>query len=313
MLQHNMATLLADTTRMLIFRLNALALLLALLCGGVAQANINVVTSIKPIHSLAASIMHGTNAPALIVDRAGSPHAYSLKPSQARDLQNANVVFWVGPSLETFLERPLASLATNARIINLIDAPGLHLLAFREDEMHAGQHGELHTDPHIWLDVVNAKAMARYISAELIKLDPTNAAIFEENTNALLPKLDQLQRELDSLLSAVQNTPFMVFHDSLQYFENRHKLSSAGSISINPEIKPGAERISHVVSAMRQSGTACVFAEPQFNTKILSVVAAGNDVTVGSLDPLGSTIENGPGLYEELMRDLAHSIKKCLL
>ena len=70
------------------------------------QADINVVASIKPLHSLVAAVMEGVGT-YLIVEGAGSPHTYALKPSQAGNLQNADLVFWIGDRLETFLEKPI--------------------------------------------------------------------------------------------------------------------------------------------------------------------------------------------------------------
>ena len=91
----------------------------------VAQADISVVASIKPVHSLVAGVMEGIGTPNIIVDGAGSPHSYSLKPSQARELQDADAVFWFGHGLETFLEKPIEALSSNAKVVELIDTDGL--------------------------------------------------------------------------------------------------------------------------------------------------------------------------------------------
>jgi zinc transport system substrate-binding protein len=85
-----------------------------------ANADINVVTSIKPVHSLVSGVMEGVATPDLIIDTGGSPHTYSLKPSQARQLQNADIVFWISPKLEAFLEKPIESIATNALVLQLL-------------------------------------------------------------------------------------------------------------------------------------------------------------------------------------------------
>ena len=97
-----------------------------------AEADINVVASIKPVHSLVAAVMEGVGTPDLIVEGAGSPHTYALKPSQAGNLQNADLVFWIGDRLETFLEKPIESIATKAKSVTLIESHGLNQLKFRE-------------------------------------------------------------------------------------------------------------------------------------------------------------------------------------
>jgi hypothetical protein len=98
----------------------------------VAAAEIDVVASIKPVHSLVAGVMEGIGKPALLVKGTGSEHSYSLRPSEARALEQAEVVFWVGETMETFLLKPLHALAGNAKVIELWPVPGLTLLATRE-------------------------------------------------------------------------------------------------------------------------------------------------------------------------------------
>jgi zinc transport system substrate-binding protein len=118
-----------------------------------AHADVKVVTSIKPVHSLVASVMQGVGEPSLIVDGAASPHNYALKPSQAQMLEQADVVFWVGHELEAFLEKPLETVGAKAKSVELIDAHDLVKLGYREggafeahghDDEAAHGHGHDH-------------------------------------------------------------------------------------------------------------------------------------------------------------------------
>jgi len=110
-----------------------------------ANAEIKVVASIKPIHSLASYLMDGIAKPDLIVDGYASPHGFAMKPSHAKMLQNANLIFWVGEDLENFLEKPLSSIAKKGEKIELIETKGLQVLKFRErnifDEHDHDDHG----------------------------------------------------------------------------------------------------------------------------------------------------------------------------
>ena len=110
-----------------------------------ANAEIKVVASIKPIHSLASYLMDGIAKPDLIVDGYASPHGFAMKPSHAKMLQNADLIFWVGEDLENFLEKPLKSIAKKAEKIELIEIKGLQVLKFRErnifDEHDHDDHG----------------------------------------------------------------------------------------------------------------------------------------------------------------------------
>jgi zinc transport system substrate-binding protein len=315
-----------------------------------AMAAPNVVVSIKPIHSLVAAVMDGVGEPKLIVEGAASPHTYSLKPSNAKTLQDADVVFWVGHGLEAFLEKPLEALATKATVIELEDAKGLEKLKFREggafeahdhgdhadgdeghdhaheegehkdgEHAHEAEEGHDHAghdhgeyDMHLWLDPMNAKAMAAAIETTLIQADPSNAAKYQENAKKLMENLDKLDTELATTLEPVKDKPFVVFHDAYQYFEHRYKVRVAGSITVSPETMPGADRVRQIHDKIKSLNATCVFAEPQFEPKLVRVVTEGTDAKSGTLDPEAATFKEGPSLYFDLMRGIATSIKDCL-
>lgn len=309
-----------------------------------ATAAPDVVVSIKPVHSLVAAIMRGVGEPQLIVDGAASPHTYNLRPSNARKLEKADVVFWVGPGLEAFLEKPLEALASKATVVELEDAKGLEKLPFREggpfeahddgDQGHdahdghaaeedAHDHGHDHTeghedhdhgayDTHLWLDPANAKAMAQAIETALIAADAGNAATYQANTKKLIDDLDALDAELQETVKPVKDKPFIVFHDAYQYFEHRYGVKTAGSITVSPETLPGADRVKQMQDKVRQLGATCVFAEPQFEPKLISVITEGTAAKSATLDPEAATLEPGPNLYFKLMRGIAGSLKDCL-
>ncbi|MBB3963218.1 zinc ABC transporter substrate-binding protein [Rhizobium metallidurans] len=287
-----------------------------------------VVTSIKPVHSLVSAIMQGVGTPELIVDGAASPHTYSMKPSNARALQNAKVVFWVGPGLEVFLAKPLEALGTDASIVELDKAPGLTRLAFRQggafeahddgdddDGDESGtdhDHGHGGFDTHLWLDPVNAKAMAAEITTTLVAADPANALAYQGNAEALNARLDALDKEISGIVSPVKDKPFIVFHDAYQYFEHRYHVRVAGSITVSPETIPGAERIAKIHKKVADLGATCVFAEPQFQPRLVDVVLEGTKAKAGVLDPEAGTLDAGPDLYFTLMRAIANNLKDCL-
>lgn len=292
-----------------------------------------VVTSIKPIHSLVSAIMQGVGEPELIVDGAASPHTYNLKPSNARALQDAKVIFWVGPGLEAFLEKPLQALGRDASIAALDDAPGLVKLPFREggafephddgdehdsasaapEHEHAeADHDHDPFDTHLWLDPMNAKAMAAMITTTLVAADPANALTYQGNAKALDDKLDALDTEIKGMVTPVKDKPFIVFHDAYQYFEHRYGIRVAGSITVSPETIPGAERVSEIHRKVGELGATCVFAEPQFEPRLVNVVIEGTRAKSGVLDPEAATLKAGSDLYFTLMRGIADSMKDCL-
>ena len=305
-----------------------------------AFADVRVVTSIKPVHSLVAAVMQGVGTPDLIVEGAGSPHTYALKPSQAKQLQEADLVFWMSHDLEAFLEKSIDGIATKAVSVPLMESRGLMTLGFREggafddhghdehddhdehdkdddhdhekhDDHDEHDHGEV--DPHVWLDPENAKAMVHEIEEALAKADPANAATYESNAEAVMAKLDSLVAEIDSELQPVKGRGYIVFHDAYQYFENRFGVSAIGSITVSPEVLPGAERVSDLQEKVRSLDATCVFSEPQFEPKLVATVTENTNARTGVLDPLGAAIDKGPNLYFTLIRNMASSLKNCLL
>ncbi|MGO6966865.1 zinc ABC transporter substrate-binding protein [Rhizobium leguminosarum] len=330
--------------RMPAFTIPALAIPALLFAGTMRAADAPVVvTSIKPIHSLVSAIMQGVGEPELIVDGAASPHTYNLKPSNARALQEAKVIFWVGPGLEAFLEKPLQALGRNASIAELDNAPGLVKLPFREggafephddapehesasgqhdhadaahdaDPGHASDHDHDHGafDTHLWLDPMNAKAMAAMITTTLVAADPANALTYQGNAKALDDRLDALDTEIKGIVAPVKGKPFIVFHDAYQYFEHRYGIRVAGSITVSPETIPGAERVSEIHRKVGELGATCVFAEPQFEPRLVNVVIEGTRAKSGVLDPEAATLKAGSDLYFTLMRGIADSMKDCL-
>ena len=290
-----------------------------------AHAEINVVSSVKPLHSLVSGVMEGIASPDLIVKGSASPHTYSLRPSQARQLEDADLVFWMGHELESFLEQPLEAIATKAHIVELIDSSKLKKIKMREGGMfdahahddhdeHEGHddHGHGEFDVHVWLDPENAKVLVDEIKLALIELDPVNASKYESNSNKMNMKLDQLIDEVSKKLESEQGKGYVVFHDAYQYFEQRFGMSAVGSITVSPEVVPGANRIRELKEKINELNAHCVFSEPQFEPKLVSTVIEGTQANTGVLDPLGASIKDGPELYFTLIRNMADSLHECL-
>ena len=292
-----------------------------------ASEGLSVVTSIKPIHSLVSAVMDGIGTPSLIIEGAGSPHTYALKPSQAKALQDADLVFWVGPAIESFLEKPIKEVASSARIVTLSDAHGLIKIEFREggnfdshddhakhddhdDHAKHDDHGQF--DMHVWLDPENAKMIINAIEEALIEADPHNARIYQGNAANVKRDLDKLITEVDAEMSPVKGTSYVVFHDAYQYFEDRFGMKPVGSITVSPETLPGAKRVKELREKIKSLNASCVFSEPQFEPKLIATVIEGTSAGKGVLDPLGVSIKAGPEMYFTLIRNMSKSLKNCL-
>lgn len=308
---------------------------IALFAASPALAAPAVVASLKPLHSLVASVMDGVGEPELLVRGAASEHGYALRPSDAARIEAADVVFWIGPDMETYLTGVLDTLAADAVVIEMMDIEGLTLLDLREGGLfephvhgedghgHGGHdhdghdhddhgHHHSHADAHIWLDPQNARLMAAAIVDALSTADPENAATYNANGQALAARLDDIEAEISATLESVEGTPYFVFHDAYHYFEARFGIEATGAFTINPEIAPGVARLDEIRGVVEASEAVCLFAEPQFSPALIETVAQGTSARTGVLDPLGAEIEDGPELYFTLLGNLAQSLRNCL-
>lgn len=317
-------------------RINTLVMALAMsLAAASAQAkDLAVVASIKPIHALASAVMAGAGTPTLIVEGNASEHMYALRPSQARALADADLVVWVGPMLESFLARPLSTVDAT-HVLTLIDLETLTRLKFRvggpfepEEEEHEDEHhhddeheheeeGHHHHeagsyDGHIWLDPTNAIVIAGAIADALAVKDAEHAALYHENAKTLTARLEALDSELASAFTPLKGKPFIVFHDAYQYLEHRYGLTTAGSVTVNPEVPASAKRIAALKDKIVGAGAMCLFAEPQFDPKLINSLKEGTGAHAGVLDPLGADIPAGPEQYFTLMADIRAALTSCL-
>ena len=301
------------------------------------KADIKVVASIKPIHSLASYLMDGVGKPDLIVDGYASPHGFAMKPSHAKMLQNADLIFWVGEDLESFLEKPLKSIAKKAEKIELMEIKGLNKLEFRErnifeghddhghdehkedehkehghkEDKHDDHHGHAHGehDPHIWLDPINAKSILSEMAVHLIEKDPNNASAYKANLKKAHKALDNLTKKIKSDLKG--DFKSIVFHDAYQYFEKRFNVNVLGAFTVNTDVLPGAEQLAEIREIIEHEKVTCVFSEPQFNPDIIKAVAKDMKINTGVIDPLGATLNPGKDLYFDLIRNMYASFKNC--
>ena len=316
----------------------------------ISKAEVKVVASIKPIHSLVSYVMDGVGKPDIIVDGYNSPHGFSLKPSHAKMIENADLIIWVGEDLEAFLEKPLNTIAKKAVNIEIMDLSGIKKLKFREKNIFEGHddHGHGHKekkhDDHghghkekKHDDHGHKKAKHddhghdKHAHGEHdphVWLDPMNAKVIIKEIENQLVKLDpdnsskykanskKAQSELDNLTKNIKrdlkgNLRFVVFHDAYQYFENRFGIKVLGALTVNPDVLPGAEQLSEIREVIEHEKVNCLFSEPQFNPAIIKSIAKDTKIKTAVLDPLGATLDKGKNMYSELLQSMYASFKGC--
>ncbi len=283
--------------------------------GSVFAAPPKVVVTILPVHSLVAGVMEGIADPRLLIRGGTSPHSTSLRPSDARLLSEADLIFWVSEDLERFLIKPLQGLAKNAKVIELMEARGVIAATPKKTGHYNDNHGSHHHghgDPHIWLSTSNAKAIVRAATEALVKLDTKNAPQYKENARKLEISLTLLKEKLVQRLKPIQHVPYIVFHDAYGAFEREFSLKMVEAVTISPDRKPGPRKLKHLRHEISKHNVACVFAEPQFSSTLIKTLISGSKAQMGILDPIGARLHPGPDAYFELMQEIASALTKCL-
>ena len=443
------------------------------------NAEVKVVTTIQPLHSLISNVMGNKGKLDLILEGTASPHSFTLKPSHAKMLENADVIFWVDKDLESFLEKPLKSIPKKAKVIHLMDLSNLEIHKFREKNIYGGHddhddhdkhghkedkhakhddhdkhghgkgafewaglfelkagtynwsfskvdggyadpamkmviietkdihdseelaeklleantsdnksngsvltakdvsytlnfddsknvtsfkveikkdskyafftehmpfefeanehffkdksgndiepiaqepseggghhHGHAHAhgefDVHIWLDPNNAKVIVKEVANELATIDPKNSNFYKMNAKKTVEKLDILINQIDKSIN--KKASYVTFHDAYQYFEKRFGVEALGALTINTDIQPGAKQIAEIKDLVEDKNIKCIFSEPQFNPKLINMIAKSTGAKTGILDPLGSSFKPGENLYFNLINDLYENLNKC--
>lgn len=291
--------------------------------------SLRIVASIKPVHSLVTAITQGVGEAELLMSANQSPHHYSLRPSERRMLANADVIFWIGPNLESFMPRILESVDDSSKAVALIQTPGLTLLPIRSaDHDHAGDsdndhadetpnyeehapknHSYANTDAHIWLNTANVVILIDAITQRLIAIDPEHQTQYQANRRRLQAEVAQLRSQLQQSLNRV-DAAFITYHDGYQYFENEFGLNNAGFVT-SSELQPGARRVSELKQMIREQGIDCIFYDAPAKPPLLKALLSESEAKAFMLDPVGIFVEPGREAWFEIMRTMADEFINC--
>ncbi len=282
---------------------------------------LEITTSIKPLQLLVASISEGVSRPTLLIPGANSPHDYQLRPSERRQLEQAGLIFWIGPKLEMSLAKVLQQLPSSTRVVALAEqseesASQLPLHAQLQAQLQAPSQEHNHEysggEPHIWLDPVHAAELARKIATILSEENPAHSADYQKNLGHFLAQLNHYDLKLKALLDPVKNLGYFVFHDAYQGFEQHYGLNHLGAFTLSPERRPGARHLAEIRQQLLNHQAVCVFSEPQFPPSLVSNLIEGTHVRQAQLDPLGIAIEADANGYYRLLMELGLSFQRCL-
>ncbi|MGF0240054.1 zinc ABC transporter substrate-binding protein [Rhodococcus sp. IEGM1300] len=294
------------------------AFIASFLLMGSAQAEVKVLTSIKPLQLIAAAVQDGVAIPEVLLPPGASPHNYALRPSDVRKVQSVDLLYWIGPDMEGFLPRVLNGRTLPSVAIQ--DLPGLKLRHFAEDSQSHAEDADEHDhdhrpgtlDAHLWLSPVNARVIAEKMAADLSAADPANAARYQSNTKAFDERLDALDLRLKARLAGVAGKPYFVFHEAFDYFEDAYGLKHTGVFSVAAEVQPGAQHVAAMRKRLQEVGKTCVFSEPPLRPRLAETLVAGLPVKLAELDALGGYTPATANGYEQVLEKLGNDLAGCL-
>lgn len=286
--------------------------------GAVFSAQAAVLASVRPLGFIAAAIADGVMPTEVLLPDGASPHDFALRPSDIQRMRTADLVVWVGPEMEAFMTKSAAQLPPN-RQVEIATLPAVKPMLIKgsddDDDDHDHDDGDHHHgeyNMHVWLSPEIARETAIVIHNKLVQLVPQKKQQLDANLSHFEESLTKADKNLGSILQPVQGKGYFVFHDAYGYFEKHFGLSPLGHFTINPEIQPGAQRLHLIRTQLVEQKATCVFAEPQFRPAVITAVAQGTKVRMGTLDPLGSGIELGADSYVNFLSQLTNQYLSCL-
>ncbi|RRZ95863.1 zinc ABC transporter substrate-binding protein ZnuA [Erwinia sp. 198] len=290
-----------------------------------STAQAAVVASVKPLGFIAAAIADGVTPVEILLPDGASEHDYALRPSDIKRLQSADLVVWIGPEMEAFLPKAVATLPAQKNL-ELAELRAVKPLLVRgadddaheheegaeaaDEHAHAHHHGEYNM--HLWMSPEIARQSAVAIHAKLLELMPQSRDKLDANLQHFEAELATADTQIAAQLEPVKGKGYFVFHDAYTYFEKHFGLTPAGHFTVNPEIQPGAQRLHQIRTELVEQKAVCVFAEPQFRPAVIDAVARGTKVRTGTLDPLGTDITPGRDSYVKFLSQLSSQYASCL-
>ncbi len=289
------------------------------------SANAAVVTSLKPLGFIASAVTDGVTTTEVILPDGASEHDYSLRPSDVKRLQNADLLFWVGPEMEAFMVRSAQQVPAQKQVVMAqLDGVKSQLMKGADEDEHEGHEGHDHDENsehhhhhgeynmHLWLSPEIARLSAVAIHDKLVEVMPQSRAKLDANLKAFEASLAQADKQVGNELAPLKGKGYFVFHDAYGYFEKQYGLTPLGHFTVNPEIQPGAQRLHEIRTQLVEQKAVCVFAEPQFRPAVVEAVARGTSVRMGTLDPLGIGIKLGKESYPQFLTQLSSQYASCL-
>jgi zinc transport system substrate-binding protein len=282
-----------------------------------AQSTLNVVVSIKPIHSIVTILMDGVATPKLLLNSSNSAHTFHLKPSQIRMLSKSDLVITISNDFETGLRKALKNVKKDSHFkvsslnqLNILKSRGEDIYEANEEE--EGNHADHTNDLHLWLDVDNMQLISKHISNLLIELDPANKAKYSENLLKANSELNKLKIKLQRQLEPFSSTRFAIFADTLQYFENNLNLKRPVIITPYHGARLSIKRTLEAKKIIKDLNITCLIYGSEIRPNQVNVLSEGLTLKAFKIDILGAVYPAGSDQYFNLMKRISSQLASCL-
>ncbi|WP_150137687.1 zinc ABC transporter substrate-binding protein ZnuA [Candidatus Enterovibrio escicola] len=286
-----------------------LSMSLLILSSYANSSPVNIITTIKPLALIAHDIV-GKNANiTILLPENTSPHGYALKPSDIVKIKTADLVVWVGPELELFLDKILKSQANALQLTGYKDMPLKHFHKHESDDH--GSHHHASVDGHIWLGPKQSKVIAQAIAESMSRIDPSNEDDYQRNYQQFIVDVSRSEKDISSALSANPSKGYFLFHDAYSYFEDAFDLKPVGYFTVNTEIKPGMKTLLSIRKSLQNKEAQCIFTEPQFNPSFIESVSNGTGIKLIEIDPMAKDLNIQINSYHDFLMSLGKSYAEC--
>ncbi|MPZ90990.1 MAG: zinc ABC transporter substrate-binding protein [Actinobacteria bacterium] len=296
----------------------AALVLLAAGCGTdgddpAASQEPKIIAAFYPLEFVAAEIAGGNAGVTNLSPPGVEPHDLELAPDQIRSLAQADLVLYIGEGFQPAVEDVVGELSGTAVIDGLeaqdelIEGGDPH----EDEEGHEDELEEGATDPHVWLDPTRVASLGHAVAAEMERIDPDNADVYEDSAVALTDALAGLDEEYSAALENCEDNELVVSHEAFGYLTERYGLEQVGVSGIDPESEPSPGRMAEVAEFAREHEVTTIFFEEQVAPDIAQVIADEVGAGVEVLDPLEFPPDGGSD-YFDVMRTNLDSISSAL-
>ena len=273
-----------------------------------------VTVSIFPLADIVRNIAGERAQVQVLIPPGASPHLFEPAPGAFRHFSETRLFVMVGAGLEFWAEKLIVATASKDLLV-IRAADGVPLIQMGGHQHGSGDHqdaegtgsrpggGETEQgNPHLWLDPVVVRDVARRVGQVLMRLDPEHADEYRHRLAAYEEQLERLDESIRSTVSQFRTKEYVAFHPAWSYFSRRYGLHEVGVIQRSPGRDPTPKQIEAVINSIREYGIDAVFAEPQFNPAAARAIAREAGVKVLLLDPLGGPDIPGRDSYIGLMQ-----------